>query len=444
MTASEPPTVHARPADDRRRRAVTLVVLLTATLLLAFLLANTTGADPEDPDTTGEVTTSAPGATGDGDATGASDADGRDRPTAGHADVETGHGPGDGGQPWTVSPRTVAISAQGGLPAGLDEDVAAVPGVEVVTVVRGATLGLVGTRTVDGEVLDELPEGWRFPVEALAVDADSYHEVFDVPAVAALGPDEALLSESSAAVRRLGPGGQLRFRDGTTLTVAAVLPDAVLGAAEVLVTTDSPLPIDTERYLLARTLQPLDAAGRAELVALAGPRSTLDVGGEVPVLRHAASVMPPARLKVHFGEFAMTDGPDRWIHQGVTWLRAYYAEDEVPILGATECHRDMFPPLRAAMQELVDRGLAHLVDGDDFGGCWAPRTQGSAALSSHAWGIAVDLNVAGNHYGAEPTMPREVIDVMAAHGFAWGGEWPVPDGMHFELVVDRGSPPYAG
>jgi hypothetical protein len=154
--------------------------------------------------------------------------------------------------------------------------------------------------------------------------------------------------------------------------------------------------------------------------------------------------MPPARLKVHFGEFAMTDGPDRWIHQGVTWLREYYAEEEVPIVGVTECHRDMFPPLRAAMQELVDRDLAHLVDGDDFGGCWAPRTQGSAALSSHAWGIAVDLNVAGNHYGAEPTMPREVIDVMAAHGFVWGGEWPVPDGMHFELVVDRGSPPDAG
>jgi hypothetical protein len=426
--------VSGRTAGDRRRRAATLLVLLAIGLVLAILFASTTGAGLPDPDATGEAATDTAGATDDADGDGM---------TADGSSEATGGGPGDGTPPWAHSPRTVAISAQGGLPEGLADEVAAEPGVEAVTVVRGATLGLVGTRAADAEVVDELPDGWRFPVEVLAVDADGYHELLDVPEVAGLDPDEAVLSESSAAVRRLGPGGQLSFRDGTTLTVAAVLPDAVVGAAEVLVSTDSPLPIDTERYLLARTGQPLDTAGRADLLALAGPRASLELGGEVPVLRHAASVMPPARMKVHFGEFAMTDGPDRWIHQGVTWLREYYAEDEVPILGVTECHRDMFPPLKAAMQELVDRGLAHLVDGDDFGGCWAPRTQGSAALSSHAWGIAVDLNVAGNHYGAEPTMPREVIEVMAAHGFAWGGEWPVPDGMHFELVVDRGSPPPA-
>ncbi len=430
MTANEPPTVHVRPAGVRRRRAVTVLVLLVGALLLTTLLATTTGAGPDDPDTAADVAPSASEVPGDGDATGDDDA----AEPQGRADDPAGE---QGDEPWAVSPRTIAISVQGGLPEGLADDVAAEPDVELLTVVRGATLGLVSTRDADGEVVDEVPDGWRFPVEVLAVDAGDYDRVLEVPEVVALGPDEALLSESSAAVRRLGPGGQLRFRDGTTLTVAAVLPDAVLGAAEVLVTTDTPLAIDTQRYLLARTQQPPDLARRADLVALAGPRATLEVGGEVPVLRHAAGVMPPARLKVHFGEFAMTDGPDRWIQQGVTWLREYYAEEEVPILGTTECHRDMFPPLRAAMQELVDRGLAELVDEDDFGGCWAPRTQGSAALSSHAWGIAVDLNVAGNHYGAEPTMPVEIVEVMAAHGFAWGGEWPVPDGMHFELVVDR-------
>ncbi len=338
------------------------------------------------------------------------------------------------------SPRTVAISTQGGLSDGLAETIASEQDVEVVTVVRGATLGLIGTVDADGEVVDELPDGWRFPLEVLAVDPDGYHEVLGGEDVLSLAPDEGLLSESSAEVRRLGPGGELRFRDGTRITVVGVLPDEVVGAAELLVPTASPLPVTTDRYLLARTAEPLNGPGRARLLELAGGGSGLEVGGEVPVLRHAAGVMPPGRLKVHFGEFAYTDGPGRWIHQGASWLREYYAEESVPILGATECHRDMFPPLRAAMQELVDRGLAHLVDADDYGGCWAPRTQGSAALSSHAWGIAVDLNVAGNHYGAEPTMPEEIVQVMAAHGFAWGGDWPVPDGMHFELVVDRELP----
>ena len=432
MTANHPAPERTRPFGQGRRRRLTLLVLVTATLVLGLLLASTTGADPDGPTSAGQHGTPPPAANGEPVDQQAGGAD-----TA--AEARDGDGSDDPDR-WATSPRTVAVSTQGGLPEGLAEDLATAPGVEHLTVVRGETLGLIASRTGDGEVVDDLPEEWRFPVEVLAVEPDSYRQVLEVDEVATLGPDEALLSESSAAVRGLGPGGELTFRDGTTLTVAAVLPDALLGAAEVLVTTDSPLPIDTERYLLARTRAPLDAEGRAELLALAGPLSTLDLGGEVPVLRHAASVMPPARLKVHFGEFAMTDGPGRWIHQGVTWLREYYAEETVPILGTTECHRDLFPPLRAAMQELVDRGLAHLVDGDDFGGCWAPRTQGSAALSSHAWGIAVDLNVAGNHYGAEPTMPREVIEVMADHGFVWGGDWPVPDGMHFELVVDRDPP----
>ena len=407
---------------ESRRRALLPAVVVFALLALGVLVAAGSEGPPPQAATTGA------GPDGDAGADPSPSRSDDDEPAA-----ERSPSP-------ARSPHTVAISTQGGLPDGLAEAVAGEPGIEVVTEVRGATLELVGTVDADGEVVDELPDGWRFPLEVLAIDPTSYHEVLDVEDVLSLAPDEGLLSESSAQVRRLGPGGQLRFRDGTRLTVAGVLPDEMVGAAELLVRAESPLPVTTSRYLLAHTPEPLDDRGRARLLELAGSGSHLELGGDVPVLRHAAGVMPPARLKVHFGEFAYTDGPGRWIHQGTTWLREYYAEESVPILGATECHRDLFPPLRAAMQELVDRGLAHLVDADDYGGCWAPRTQGSEALSSHAWGIAVDLNVAGNHYGAEPTMPEEIVQVMAAHGFTWGGDWPVPDGMHFELVVDRELP----
>lgn len=423
MTDTEP-----QPAPLTRARARHRAVLPAVAVFVLISLGVLVAAGSEEPPPQGTTTAAGPGTGFDADADPSPSRSGDDDPA-------TDRSPSP-----ARSPHTVAISTQGGLSDGLAETVAAEEGVEVVTVVRGATLGLIGTVDADGEVVDELPDGWRFPLEVLAVDPASYQEVLGIEEVLTLAPDEGLLSESSAEVRRLGPGGELRFRDGTRITVAGVLPDEVAGAAELLVPTGSPLAVAADRYLLARTVEPLDDRGRARLLELAGPRSSLDVGGEVPVLRHAAGVMPPARLKVHFGEFAYTDGPGRWIHQGTTWLREYYAEESVPILGATECHRDMFPPLRAAMQELVDRDLAHLVDADDFGGCWAPRTQGSAALSSHAWGIAVDLNVAGNHYGAEPTMPEEIVQVMAAHGFTWGGDWPVPDGMHFELVVDRELP----
>ncbi len=430
MTDTEPPAAPWTRARARRRAllpAVAVFVLLTLGVLVA-------AGGSEGPPPPGSA---AAGYGPDADAD-------RSQSRAGDDDAgDDGAGDDDAGDDRSSparSPHTVAISTQGGLSDGLAETVGAEEDVEAVTVVRGATLGLIGTVDANGDVVDELPDGWRFPLEVLAVDPDGYHAVLGVEEVLGLAPDEGLLSESSAEVRRLGPGGELRLSDGTRITVAGVLPDELAGAAELLVPIESPLSVATDRYLLARTVEPPDDRGRARLLELAGRGSSVELGGEVPVLRHAAGVMPPARLKAHFGEFAYTDGPGRWIHQGVTWLQEYYTEDSVPILGETQCHRDMFPPLQAAMQELVDRGLAHLVDADDFGGCWAPRTQGSAALSSHAWGIAVDLNVAGNHYGTEPTMPEEIVEVMAAHGFTWGGDWPVPDGMHFELVVDRDLP----
>jgi hypothetical protein len=158
---------------------------------------------------------------------------------------------------------------------------------------------------------------------------------------------------------------------------------------------------------------------------------------EVPFLRHAATVAAPARAKQHFGEFATAELPGRGVQAGFSWLDANIVIDEVPILGRIECHRAMFAPLRAALQELLDRGLGHLVDRSEYGGCWVPRTQSGAVLSSHAWGTAIDLNVSGNHLGQEPSQPDELVAVMRSHGFVWGGEWLVPDGMHFELAPDH-------
>ncbi|MFP4149537.1 MAG: M15 family metallopeptidase [Nitriliruptoraceae bacterium] len=332
------------------------------------------------------------------------------------------------------------MSASGGLPDGLEARLAEEPAITATTVVRGDTLGLVATARADGDAVDELPEGWRFPVEVLAVDPASYAEVLAVPEVATLGPGEALLSASSAAVRRLEPAAVLRFEDGTELVVAGVLPDAQLGAGEVVVSTASTIAPTEPRYLLATQRDPsvpFDLAATARDLDLDADVLVTAHGGEVPVLRHAPDVMAPARLKRAFGEFAVTDGPGRWFQQGATWLRAAYAEREVPIIGKLECHEAMFEPLTAALQELVDRGLDDLVDPADSTGCWAPRVQRGTTPSSHAWGVALDVNVQGNHQGAEPTMPPEVVEAFTRHGFVWGGTWPVPDGMHFELVVDR-------
>ena len=92
--------------------------------------------------------------------------------------------------------------------------------------------------------------------------------------------------------------------------------------------------------------------------------------------------------------------------------------------------------LRAALEELVARELDHLLDADDFGGCWVPRHldwDATRGLSLHAWGIAFDVNVRANPYGSRPQLDPRLVHVFERYGFNWGGRWREPDGMHFEL-----------
>ncbi len=133
----------------------------------------------------------------------------------------------------------------------------------------------------------------------------------------------------------------------------------------------------------------------------------------------------------------------RWFRDGSVdpdpaWVGASIATGDVPILGRVTCHRVMLPQLRAALQEVVDTGLASAIDPGDFGGCYSPRFIGrepSRGLSLHTWGIAVDLNVSGNQVGTAGTIDPRVVRIFESRGFAWGGRWSVPDPMHFELAA---------
>lgn len=63
-------------------------------------------------------------------------------------------------------------------------------------------------------------------------------------------------------------------------------------------------------------------------------------------------------------------------------------------------------------------------------------------LSTHAFGIAVDINWDENCNGCSNfDMPREIIDAFESYGFRWGGRYKsifggTIDPMHFELMVD--------
>jgi len=71
-----------------------------------------------------------------------------------------------------------------------------------------------------------------------------------------------------------------------------------------------------------------------------------------------------------------------------------------------------------------------------FDGCYNDRlkTGSSVQKSTHAWGIAVDLNAATNRLRTMGDMPTTVIEVFEDEGFSWGGLFSRKDPMHFQFA----------
>ena len=104
-------------------------------------------------------------------------------------------------------------------------------------------------------------------------------------------------------------------------------------------------------------------------------------------------------------------------------------------------HRKAEAPFRQVFEAIVRQNLADRVV--TCAGTYVPRhTSWNPAkpLSSHSWGVAIDINAEWNGYG-KPAAPLgsqgsliEIVPIFAAAGFAWGGHFSTPDGMHFELA----------
>jgi len=96
------------------------------------------------------------------------------------------------------------------------------------------------------------------------------------------------------------------------------------------------------------------------------------------------------------------------------------------------CNGDMIAPLEQAFKNIILRGLTYQLK--TFDGCFNIRkkVQGNTP-SLHSWGVAVDINAAWNGYGKKPTMTKELVACFTDAGFDWGGNWSMPDGMHFQL-----------
>ena len=117
-----------------------------------------------------------------------------------------------------------------------------------------------------------------------------------------------------------------------------------------------------------------------------------------------------------------------------SWVSSHISTETMPIIGPMTCNTQMFPQLRAALDEVVAQGLTSAIHPGQYGGCFVPRfIAGTTTLSNHAFGLAFDVNVPENQRGTVGRIDRHVVAIFQKWGFTWGGTWHYTDPMHFEL-----------
>lgn len=325
------------------------------------------------------------------------------------------------------------------MPGGLTEEfiatVMAVEGVESVGVITSVTMHLEASHKANGTQVDSPPAGFVIPLHGATVDAAALGAVFDLPTVA---PDEVILGDDSAALRRLAVGDSLTFESGGTFTVGAVVAEDLMAGYEAIATV--PEAFESKRmqarammvrYPLSPTRLDIEIKrrlGDSDLVYAVRERSdSADRGGLV--------VRSQVFIKEHFGEFAYRPTGNGRFQIDPGWVAENIVEVNIPLLGTTKCHRVMAEILIGIMQDLVDNDLAEVIDRSAYAGCWNARyIAGSARLSRHSFGAAADINIFNPTDGGpgSPVHP-ELLERIYAAGLTSGHVWANADPGHFEF-----------
>lgn len=99
----------------------------------------------------------------------------------------------------------------------------------------------------------------------------------------------------------------------------------------------------------------------------------------------------------------------------------------------SRAHKLMVPVFKAVLAELKAKGLEKYVQ--NYGGIYNHRPiTGTQKLSTHSWGIAIDIEPQKYPLGSTARIQADVIEVFARYGFIYGGDFPTPDPMHMQYA----------
>lgn len=110
--------------------------------------------------------------------------------------------------------------------------------------------------------------------------------------------------------------------------------------------------------------------------------------------------------------------------------------DRSQTVNAITCHKLLASVFTGVFDRIQSSGLQSKIT--SFGGCFSFRPQRTGTkLSTHAWGIAIDLNPETNEQGTAGNMDSGLIATFREAGFKWGGDWQgrSRDPMHFQFCT---------
>ena len=316
---------------------------------------------------------------------------------------------------------------------------------------RSASTGMQRVRR-GSTVIQQAPSGYAYPMGTTILPTHVVSNIMGLNVAAKLTATGIVMSERTANLRGAQAGDvvDLVASNGSVLafTIADVVPDEITGGTELLLSLDAGdrLGVTRESRIVLWGFESQSALN-AELV-----RQNL-ISTSIRVRR---SWDPPdpdftlgmAETKVALGEFAYRVNSSGSVSLDSAWRNANITSGSIGQLRLqTGCHRMVRVSLANAMNEMIAAGLEYTINyghANTAGGCYLARfnrlTPNSSIgfLSRHSWGMAIDTNTIGSCQGcAPPDMDCRTVRIFRKHGFAWGGNFLTPDGMHFEWVGER-------
>ena len=314
---------------------------------------------------------------------------------------------------------------------------------------RTGSMGMVRIAR-NGATVHSAPDGYLIPMVFLALPAAGVAGVVGTDVSALMDADTVVMNEMTATQTgaQVGDIVELTAVDGSLqpFRIAGIRSYQQVGGSELIMRTDGANRLgafeDTQTVVWSiDSRAAFDQAVAEE--ALESRRDTRVSRSWSPA--NPDDTLSTARTKQALGEPWYVPVSDTTIAMHPTWVANNLTAGRVLMSGAipvrAQCHVRIVADLQAAFAEVAAAGLGGAIEvgnTNTYGGCYNPRySRLSGFLSRHAYAQAIDMNTVSNCQGCVPRMDCRVVQIFRRHGFAWGGNFRRPDGMHFEWVGER-------